>query len=265
MEPETSSHRSRNRVDALLEIMARLRKECPWDARQTHETLRRYLLEESYEVLEAIDDGRPDKLASELGDLLLQIVFHSEIASERNRFDFHDVVDLISKKLVERHPHVFGDTRVHSAGEVQKNWEESKVIKEKRESLLSGIPRSTPALLQAQRLQSKAATVGFEWDDVTAVFEKMKEEMHELQAEIEAGDKDHMEKELGDLLFTIVNMCRYYNISAEDALRKTNSKFTRRFRYIEKQYKHSPKAMKEASLEELDALWEEAKKLKKDE
>jgi MazG family protein len=245
--------------------MTRLRKECPWDAKQTHETLQKYLLEESYEVLEAIDHGDHQKLASELGDLLLQIVFHSEIASEKDQFNFNDVIDRISKKLVDRHPHVFGDKKVNSPQEVQKNWEESKVLKENRTSLLSGIPSSTPALLQAQRLQSKAATVGFEWQDVSSVFDKFREEISELQVEIESGNRELMEKEFGDILFTIVNMCRYYNISAEDALRKTNTKFTKRFQYIEKQYNQDPKAMKKASLEELDAFWDEAKQQKHDE
>jgi len=244
----------------LLEIMARLRKECPWDAKQTHNTLQKYLLEESYEVLEAIDQKDQTKLASELGDLLLQIVFHSEIAAEKNHFTFDDVVKGISEKLIERHPHVFGDKHVNSAKDVQKNWEETKVIKENRSSLLSGIPKNSPSLLQAQRIQQKAATVGFEWDNVSDVFDKMKEEVQELEQEMESGNQKKIEEEFGDLLFTIVNLCRYYNVSAEDALRLTNKKFINRFQYIESQYDNNPKSMRSASLEELDAHWEDAKK-----
>jgi MazG family protein len=246
-------------MERLLRIMTRLRSGCPWDARQTHETLRRYLLEESYEVLEAIDHGDNSKLASELGDLLLQIVFHSEIASEKGGFDFREVANRISEKLIERHPHVFGDTKVHTAEDVQKNWEETKLRKEKRDSLLSGIPAASPALLQAQRLQERAATVGFEWDDVSSVIDKLREEMEELEKEIQSDNREKIEQEFGDILFTIVNMCRYYDVSAEDALRKTSRKFVNRFRYIERQY-NDPQDMKSASLHELDAFWEEAKK-----
>lgn len=245
-------------VQHLLSIMKRLRQECPWDAKQTHKSLQRYLIEESYEVLEAIDQDDVSRLASELGDLLLQIVFHSQIASEDDKFNFQEVVERISNKLIERHPHVFGDRNVHTARDVQEMWEETKVLKENRKSLLSGIPESAPALLQAQRLQEKAATVGFEWEDVSSVLEKLKEEVEELQAEIASGDPNKVEQEFGDLLFTIVNMCRYYKVSAEDALRKTSKKFVNRFQYIEKHYKN-PKAMKSASLKELDAFWEEAK------
>jgi len=246
-------------MERLLEIMTRLRSGCPWDARQTHQSLQPYLLEESYEVLEAIDHGDMSKLASELGDLLLQIVFHSEIATENGDFDFSEVANRISDKLIERHPHVFGDTKVHSAEDVQKNWEENKLRKEKRKSLLSGVPGTSPALLQAQRLQERAATVGFEWDDVSSVVEKLKEEIEELEEEIQSDNRKKIEHEFGDILFSIVNMCRYYNVSAEDALRKTSRKFVNRFQYIEKQYK-DPRDMKSASLSELDAFWEEAKK-----
>lgn len=257
---KNKNHPSQDTIQHLLYIMERLRKECPWDGKQTHQSLKRYLIEESYEVLEAIDHDDWSTLAAELGDLLLQVVFHSQIASEQQRFDFNDVTKGIIKKLIERHPHVFGDTKVNTAEEVQKNWEHTKHEKEKRTSLLSGIPAAAPALLQAQRLQDKAATVGFDWETVSPVMDKLQEEVKELQVEIRQGNSHTIEHELGDILFTIVNICRYFKVTAEDALRKTNKKFVKRFQYIEKQYGNNPKAMKEATLEELDAFWEEAKK-----
>jgi len=250
-------------MDDLLHIMHRLRKECPWDAKQTHESLRQFLLEETYEVLETIDQQQWSKLAEELGDLLLQIVFHSEIASEQNRFDFSDVVDHISKKLIARHPHVFGDKALNSASQVQENWEHTKVKNEGRASLLSGVPKTAPALLQAQRLQEKAACVGFDWPEVEPVIDKVIEELNELKEEIKKNQRQKMEDELGDVLFALVNLGRFLNITAEDALRKTNQKFIRRFQYIEQQYNGDIRAMKKASLKELDQHWEQAKEYEK--
>ena len=247
------------KMDRLLEIMKRLRKECPWDAKQTHHSLKRFLLEEAYEVLESIDEQNWDELSAELGDLLLQIVFHSEIASEENRFDFDVVVDKISAKLVERHPHVFGDTSLNSAREVQQNWEHTKVQNERRGSLLEGIPQNAPALLQAQRLQEKAATVGFEWDEIEDVFEKVEEELGELREARKAQDRVAIQAEFGDLIFALVNLGRFLNVDSEDALHQTNKKFIRRFRYIEKKYKN-PEAMKKATLKELDEYWNESKR-----
>ncbi len=257
------SKQTKYSMDDLLQIMHRLRKECPWDAKQTHESLRQFLLEETYEVLETIDQQQWSKLAEELGDLLLQIVFHSEIGAENQRFDFGDVVDHISKKLIARHPHVFGDKALNSASQVQENWEHTKVKNEGRESLLSGVPKAAPALLQAQRLQEKAATVGFDWPEVEPVIDKVIEELHELKEEITKNRKLKMEDELGDVLFALVNLGRFLNITAEDALRKTNQKFVRRFKHIEQQYDGDPKAMKNATLEELDHHWEQAKQNEK--
>ncbi len=246
-------------MEELLQIMHRLRKECPWDAKQTHDSLRPYLLEETYEVLETIDNQQWSKLAEELGDLLLQIVFHSEIASENNHFDFSDVVDHICRKLIARHPHVFGNKNLHSAQQVQESWEHSKVATEKRHSLLSGVPNSAPALLQAQRLQEKAATVGFDWPNIEPVFDKVVEELQELKQAIKNENASEKENEFGDLLFALVNLARFLDVTAEDALRKTNQKFIRRFQHIEKQYDGDLQAMKRASLEELDQHWEQAK------
>lgn len=248
-------------MERLLDIMHRLRAECPWDAKQTHESLRPYLLEEAYEVLESIESKDWNDLAGELGDLLLQIIFHCEIASEKERFDFADVVGLISKKLIERHPHVFGKKDLHSAEQVQENWEHSKIINEKRHSLLSGIPKSAPALLQARRLQEKAATVGFDWPEVKPVLEKIEEEIGELKEAVEQDHQPDIEDELGDLLFSIVNLSRHLKVNAEDALRQTNKKFIKRFQYIEKHFDGDPKSMKSRSLQTLDDLWEESKKV----
>ncbi|MGD9488373.1 MAG: nucleoside triphosphate pyrophosphohydrolase [Calditrichaceae bacterium] len=247
-------------MDRLLFVMKRLRKDCPWDAAQTHHSLKQYLLEETYEVLETIDDERWDLLSSELGDILLQIVFHSAIADEKGNFQFDDVVDNITEKMIDRHPHVFGDKKLKSATEVSQNWEHLKVVSENRESILSGIPKNSPALLQAQRLQEKAATVGFEWDEVESVIEKIDEELDEFKTALQKQDRSSIEHEFGDLLFSLVNLSRYININSEDALRKTNAKFVNRFKHIEKQYQNDPQAMKNAPLDELDRHWVDAKK-----
>ncbi len=251
--------RSKESIDKLLNVMQRLRNECPWDAKQTHESLRPYLLEEAYEVLETIDKKEWDKLASELGDLLLQVVFHSQLVSEKGYFDFNDVVRLITEKLIERHPHVFGDKTLHTAEEVQNNWEHTKHATEKRSSILSGIPKFMPALLQAQRLQEKAAAVGFEWDNIEQVIDKIEEELKEFKEAYRNNNKTEIFNEFGDLLFSLVNLSRYLKINSEDSLRKTNNKFIQRFNYIEDQYNNNPVAMKQASLEELDNYWNEAK------
>ncbi len=247
-------------IQDLLQIMHRLRKECPWDAAQTHHSLKQYLLEETYEVLETIDREEWQKLPEELGDLLLQVIFHSEIGAEQKRFNFDDVVNHIATKLVKRHPHVFGDRTVHKASEVQENWEHNKVKDEQRKSLLSGVPEHLPALLQAQRLQEKAATVGFDWKEIEPVIDKIFEELQELKEALRKNNPREHEDEFGDLLFALVNLGRFLNLVAEDALRKTNQKFKRRFNYIEKQYNGDLQAMKQAGLDELDNHWNEAKR-----
>lgn len=246
-------------MQELVAIMKRLRRECPWDAKQTHQSLKPYLIEEVYEVLESIDHQTWDELASELGDLLLQIVFHSQIASENGHFDFNTVVEKISKKLVERHPHVFDSDTAKTAEEVQSNWEHIKVKSENRKSLLGGIPASAPALLRAQRLQNKASTVGFDWNSVHPVMDKLEEEWTELKQAVDKGSLDDVKDEFGDLLFTLVNLSRYLDLDSEDALRLTNDKFIKRFQYIEKHYDNNLEAIKKASLEEMDTLWEESK------
>jgi len=250
---------SKNSIENLLIVMKQLRSDCPWDAKQTHESLKPYLLEEAYEVLEAIDQQEWDKLATELGDLLLQVVFHSQLATEKGYFNFDDVAKLITEKLIQRHPHVFGDKSLHSAEDVQNNWEHLKHAHEKRPSILSGIPKYMPALLQAQRLQEKAATVGFEWDTIEQVLDKIDEELEEFKEAFHQKNKKNLFDEFGDLLFSLVNLSRYLKINSEDSLRKTSNKFIQRFNYIEDQYDNNPQAMSNASLEELDNFWNEAK------
>lgn len=243
----------------LIDIMARLRKECPWDKKQTPQSLRQYILEEAYETIESIDDENWDELKKELGDLLLQIVFQAEIAVEEKRFTLEEVIRNINEKLIRRHPHVFGDVKVNNAEEVKENWEQIKIHKENRTSLLEGVPRNLSGLLRAQRLQDKAAQVGFDWPEITGVFDKIKEEVEELEESLKERNREAVEFELGDLLFTLVNFARFQDINAEDALRKSINKFVSRFQYIEKRLKDLNKSIYNSSLEEMDALWEESK------
>lgn len=242
--------------DRLVQIMKRLRKECPWDREQTPETLRQYLLEEAYETIEAIDSENWSELKKELGDLLLQIVFQAEIAEEEKRFTLPEVIEHINNKLVERHPHVFGDVSVKDARDVKHNWEQIKVKNEKRKSVLEGVPRNFSALLRAQRLQDKASHVGFDWENPGDVLDKIREEIDELQS---STTPEEIEEEMGDLLFSLVNLSRFYNLSAEDALRKTTNKFISRFQYIEQKAAAEGQNLHDLSLAEMDILWEEAK------
>jgi MazG family protein len=253
------NHSEEKEFAKLLTIMRRLRRECPWDQQQTAHSLRKYILEEAYEVVESIDQGDWSHLGEELGDLLLQIIFQSVIAEESSEFTLGTVINHLNQKLVKRHPHVFGDKKVVSAGEVEKNWEKIKIDNEKRKSLLSGIPSSAPALLKAQRIQEKASRVSFDWESAIDVLEKVQEEIGELRQAIKNSDLENMEEELGDLLFSIVNLSRFLGISAEDALRSGNNKFIRRFMRLEKFFDNNYEKMKEAGLPELDRLWEAIK------
>jgi len=246
-------------MDRLLSIMKEIRQKCPWDAKQTHDSLKRYLLEEAYETIEVIDLKDMESLKSELGDILLQIVFHSEIASEKNTFSFKDVVNAISDKMVERHPHVFQENGKVTAEEVQENWEKNKHKKENRDSILSGIPIHLPALLKAQRLQDKASSIGFDWDKVDDVITKLEEEIGEFKQAVKENNKSSIEKEFGDILFTLVNISRFTDVISEDALHKANTKFIKRFNYIEQHYNNDPEKMSATSLKELDTLWEKSK------
>lgn len=250
-------------IQELLDIMKAIRTKCPWDAKQTHESLKRYMVEEAYETLDAIEQNDADHLKKELGDLLLQIVFHSQIASEKDAFNFKDVVKQISEKMVERHPHVFRSDKKVTAEEVMNNWEKNKHKNEKRESILSGIPNHLPALLKAQRMQDKAASVGFDWEKTEQVIEKLEEEITEFKKAVKNNNVNEIENEFGDILFTIVNLSRFSNIIAEEALQKVNEKFKKRFNYIEKKLNNNPQKISESTIESLDALWDEAKEYEK--
>jgi len=250
-----------NDLYRLVEVMKRLRSEhgCPWDREQTHETLKPYLLEEAYEVLNAIDSKDDTHLMEELGDLLLQIVFHAQLAAEEGRFTIDDVARSIVNKLVRRHPHVFSDVKVKNAQEVLKNWEQIKKDEGKK-SVLDGIPEHLPALLKARRVQEKAKRVGFDWDSVDGVVEKLVEEIKELIEAVAKGKVKDAEEEFGDILFSLVNISRFLGIDAEDSLRKTINKFMKRFYYIEEKVKKKGnKPLGDHTLKELDGLWEEAK------
>jgi tetrapyrrole methylase family protein / MazG family protein len=248
----------------LVEIMQRLRapEGCPWDQEQTHRSLRPYLIEEMYEVLETLDRDAYGELKKELGDLLLQIVFHAQIASEEGLFDAAEVVAGINEKLIRRHPHVFGESRVEGARGVERQWEKIKLNEDHRPKLLEGVPQSQPALNRAFRVQEKAAGVGFDWPSVEPVWEKISEELGELKEEIARGDQRAVEEEMGDLLFSMVNLSRKLGVNPEDALRGTVTKFTRRFSYIEEKLAEQGKGLHDSTLEEMDGLWNEAKKRK---
>jgi XTP/dITP diphosphohydrolase len=244
----------------FVEIVRRLRRECPWDREQTHQSLRRCLLEESYEVLEAIDNNNMTELKKELGDLLLQFVFHTVMAEESNTFTAEEVMDDEINKLIARHPHVFGDTKVSGSEEVKTNWEKLKK-KEGRESVLHGIPKELPALFRAFRVQEKAAKVGFDWKTEAPVYEKIIEEINELKQNINSHeDKEKIEDEFGDVLFSIVNYARFLKINPEDALRRTIEKFISRFEKIEQYAKENNLNIEKMTLEEMDKIWEAAKK-----
>lgn len=246
----------------LIEIMARLRgpNGCPWDKEQTSETLKSYLIEETYEVIDAIDNKDDGNLAEELGDVLLQVVFHAQIATEENRFTIEDVAKSIADKLVRRHPHVFGDAKAHTPDDVIKNWEaiksQEKESSETTASVLAGVPRHLPALLRAQQIQKKAARVGFDWEKSEEVMLKVEEELQELN---NANTQSEKEEELGDLLFSLVNLARFLKIDPEEALTKTIAKFQTRFTYIEHELAQKGQTPQDATLEEMDALWEKAK------
>lgn len=251
--------------EELVAIMRRLRGPggCPWDAEQTHESLMRYLLEETYEVIEAVEAKSPEHLKEELGDLLLQPVFHAAIAEEAGTFTISDVIASLCDKLIRRHPHVFGDLHIADSSAQIENWELIKKAEKglERPSALSGVPPHLPALLKAQKITEKAARVGFDWEHVDQVMAKVMEELHEFEEAMSAGDNDHMEAELGDLLFAIVNLGRFLSINPEEALRKTINRFQSRFQHVEDSLHSQGLQMNVTPLAEMDRLWEEAKRL----
>lgn len=248
----------------LEHVVAELRGEngCPWDKKQTLETLKPYLVEEAYELIDAIDSGDPVEHEEELGDVLLQVVMQTQLQRERDQFALDDVAHRIADKLVRRHPHVFADVAVNGTSDVWRNWEAIKAEEKgtgQRRSALDGVPRHLPALLKAQRMQSKASRVGFDWNDSEGAVEKLLEEVEELREEIRSGDRKAATEEMGDLLFSIVNVCRFLEIDAEQALDGTNRKFIRRFKFVEAAVHQSGRLLADCALDELDALWDGAK------
>ncbi len=242
----------------LLTIMDELREQCPWDKKQTLQSLRHLTIEETYELGDAILDNDLDEVKKELGDLLLHIVFYAKIGSETNAFDIADVANSICDKLITRHPHIYGDVSVANAEEVTQNWEKIK-LKEGKKSVLEGVPRSLPAMVKASRIQEKASGIGFDWERSEQVWEKLEEELGEFQEEIKGADPDKIEAEFGDLLFSMINYARFLNINPENALERTNKKFISRFTYLENKTKALGKPLETLSLDEMEVFWEEAK------
>jgi XTP/dITP diphosphohydrolase len=247
--------------ERLLEIMDELREKCPWDREQSLDSLRNLTIEETYELADAIMEQDLTEIRKELGDLMLHIVFYAKIGSEKGAFDMADVLNGINEKLVFRHPHVFGNRAVKDSGEVIENWEELK-MKEGNRSVLSGVPVSLPAMIKSHRIQDKARAVGFDWDHRGQVWDKVIEEIHEVKHELNNGqEKEKMEDEIGDLLFSVVNAARLYDIEPETALERTNRKFIKRFKYLEAKALESGRTLKEMSLQEMEAIWQEAKSI----
>jgi len=246
--------------ERLLNVMNELREKCPWDKKQTMDSLRYLTIEELYELSDAILEKNKNEIKKELGDILLHIVFYAKIASETNDFTITDVINSLCDKLIERHPHIYGDVTVNNEEEVKQNWEKIK-LKEGNKSVLSGVPKSLPALVKAMRIQEKARGVGFDWKNKNQVWEKVQEEIQEFKSEIDQAnpDKEKIENEFGDVLFSLINYARFNNINPEDALERTNKKFIHRFQYMEEKIKASGKTISDCKLEEMDKYWNEAK------
>lgn len=246
----------------LLDIMDELRLKCPWDKKQTFESLRQLTIEETYELGDAILDNDLQEIKKELGDLLLHLVFYAKIGSETNDFDIADVANSISEKLIYRHPHIYGDVVVKDDEEVKQNWEQLK-LKEGKSSVLEGVPKALPAMVKASRIQDKVAGVGFDWEKPEQVWEKVQEELNELNTEIKKGNTDNIEAEFGDVLFSMINYARFIKVNPENALERTNKKFINRFQFLESEAKKINKSLHDMSLAEMDAFWNESKKLYK--
>jgi len=241
----------------LLEIMERLRAECPWDKKQTNHSLRNLTIEETYELADAVLEENPDEIMKELGDLLLHIVFYAKIGSETGDFDIADIIKNLNKKLIYRHPHIFSDTVVNDAEDVKKNWEELKMREGKK--VLEGVPCTLPAMIKANRIQEKVRAVGFDWDEKSQIWDKVREELEELETEVRNEDHEKTESEFGDLLFSLINAARLYGIDPETALEKTNLKFIKRFAYLEKNTLRKGRSLKDMNLDEMNEIWEQAK------
>lgn len=260
-------HTKQEKLDAfsrILDILDRLRLECPWDRKQTFQSLRCNTIEETYELADAIIKQDMQNICKELGDVLLHVLFYAKIGSETNDFDIADVCNKLSDKLIFRHPHVFGNVEASTSEQVVQNWEELK-LKEKggNKTILAGVPDALPALIKAHRIQDKARSAGFDWDERSQVWDKVKEEISEFQAEIEHKDEDNMEVEFGDLMFSLINAARLYNINPENALERTNKKFIRRFNYIEQKAAEQGTSLKDMTLDEMEQLWCEAKNMER--
>jgi XTP/dITP diphosphohydrolase len=248
--------------ERLLVIMDELREQCPWDKKQTIQTLRHLTIEEVYELGDAILDNDLQEVKNELGDVLLHIVFYSKIGSEKKAFDIADVCNSICDKLINRHPHIYGNVKVENEEDVKRNWEQIKLKEGKgKKSVLEGVPKSLPAMVKANRIQDKVAGVGFDWEEPHQVFEKVQEELGELQEEVNQNNQDRIESEFGDVLFSMINYARFLNVDPESALERTNKKFMKRFQYLEEKSKDLKKSLSEMTLEEMDVYWEEAKKI----
>lgn len=246
-------------IDRLLTIMEELREQCPWDKKQTLQTLRHLTIEETYELGDAILDNNLEEVKKELGDLLLHIVFYAKIGSETDDFDIADVANEICEKLIHRHPHIYGEVKVEDEEEVKRNWEKLK-LKEGKKSVLEGVPKSLPALVKTSRIQDKVAGVGFDWEEPQQVFEKVQEELAELQEEVNDANQDKIEAEFGDVLFSMINYARFLKVNPEDALERTNKKFIKRFQYLETKAKEMGKSLQDMTLAEMDVFWNQAKK-----
>ncbi len=245
--------------ERLLDIMDELREKCPWDKKQTLESLRHLTIEETYELGDAILDNDLPEIKNELGDLLLHIVFYAKIGSETDAFDIGDVANSIADKLIDRHPHIYGDVEVSNEEDVKRNWENLK-LKEGKDSVLQGVPKSLPAMVKANRIQDKVAGVGFDWEEPHQVFDKVKEELQELSTEIENGKQENIESEFGDVLFSLINYARFIKVDPESALERTNKKFIKRFQFLEKAAKKEGKQLSEMTLAEMDVHWNASKK-----
>ena len=255
------SNAVQEKFEELIKIVKRLKAPdgCPWDREQTNASLLPYFLEEAYEVIESVDNENWFELKEELGDILLHVIFQAVLAEENGHFNINDSLDNVNEKLVRRHPHVFGDAKVDKAFHAKQNWEAEKHKEKNRKSRLDGVPKTLPALIRAQRLQQKASYAGFDWDKVEQVWDKIHEEILELKEAQSNNEKEHIAEEIGDVLFSVVNLARFLDIPAEDALRRTNKKFTDRFSQVEAELKKRGKMVEDSSLEEMDAIWNEAK------
>jgi len=248
----------------LLDVMDKLRMECPWDREQTFDSLRNNTIEECYELVDAITDKNMDGIKEELGDILLHVVFYSKLGDEQQAFNYADVANAVCDKLIYRHPHVYGDIHADTPEQVKQNWEALKLRKKRRKSgTLGGVPKSLPAMVKAFRIGEKAASTGFDWEHKEDVWAKVKEELMEVDAELEAKDKEHLTDEMGDLFFALINACRLYGIDPEGALERTNKKFIRRFEHLEHRAEEQGKSLHDMTLEEMDGYWNEAKEIER--